>query len=254
MIEIYKKKYQTCLQALDQLRIDRPELKNETLSYNGILDPMAEGIVPILVGQEENKRRNEFTGSKKVYRVEVLVGVSTDSGDLLGIVKENTNDFQVSEKEIISVFLNHERKFNQTVPMHSNRKVDGKRLWWWILNGVNIPKDRRPVNSVEILQMKFLEESIITQEELKKEITAMANHIGARFRLAEVLNSWETLFNQSDTETYVLLTFEIKVSSGFYVRTLVEDISESLRIPMTVFSLKRTSVIFSDRDTVPEER
>lgn len=243
MIEVYKKKYQTCLELIEELRLNRPELQNEVLSYNGILDPMAEGIVPILVG-EENKRRNDFTGSEKVYQVDVLVGVVTDSGDLLGIVT-NSSSTKYIDEDLIAAFLDSPRKFNQTVPMHSNRKVHGKRLWWWALRGIVIPKEKRPVNSVELKKITFLDKRAVTKDELKDSILQMKQNIGERFRLQKVAASWEDLFNQSTQDVFTVITFEVHVTSGFYVRTFVEEIGDTLGIPLLVSALKRTRIIYS---------
>lgn len=251
MILAYKKRYHTCLQMLEELRAERPELAGEKLSYNGILDPMAEGVVPVLVGEEENKNRDRFTGSVKEYEVGVLVGVSTDSGDLLGIVK-STETLRLSSvlttkgEEIARAFLEYPSEFEQIVPMHSNRKVRGKRLWWWILNGVEIPEEERPKNTVKILEREFLGEDCLSLDDLKKEIGLMKKNIGERFRLGAVVDSWNNYFTSENVMGgYMVLKFRVKVSSGFYVRTWVGDNSRVVGIPMTVLSLTRTKVILN---------
>jgi len=243
MILAYKKRYQTCLQMLDELRLEKPEFALEKLSYNGILDPMAEGIVPVLVGDEENKNRSRYTGSIKEYEASVLVGVSTDSGDLLGIVKENGSS-DINDK-IVSAFLNYPQEFEQTVPMHSNRKVRGKRLWWWILNGVEIPEEERPKNKVRIIERNYLGEELISVDDFKKEIVLMQENIGERFRIGLVGESWKTYFQSENVlEKYLILNFRLKVSSGFYVRSFVEAVTKSIGIRSVVFTLKRTKVEF----------
>ena len=61
-------------------------------TYAGRLDPMASGIVPILYGEDVH-RKDYFMGHDKTYEVEILCGVSTDTGDVLGIFEE-TEDYQ----------------------------------------------------------------------------------------------------------------------------------------------------------------
>ncbi len=244
MIEIYKKKYQTSREALDQLRIERPELMHEKLSYNGILDPLAQGVLPVLVGDAENRDRAAFTGSRKVYKVGVLVGISTDSSDLLGVVKKEKGLVNADKKIIVEGFLNHPTKFDQTVPMHSNRKVDGKRLWWWILNGVEIPKEKRPVNSVAIEDISFKGESTITSEDLKKEVEEMRERMDEKFRLSRVVGSWEVFFKENREKEFFVINFEILVTSGFYVRAFVEEIGLQLGVPLMVLSLIRSKIIY----------
>jgi tRNA pseudouridine(55) synthase len=247
MIEVYKNKYETCLEMLERLRRERVELCDEVLSYAGILDPMAEGIVPVLVGKDENIRRGAYHGTKKVYTVRVLVGVRTDSGDLLGVVtRENSAARALSENDpdqIISCFLNHTRSFTQTVPMHSNRKVAGKPLWLWMLNGVQIPEDKRPQNHVTIFDLTFLGKDTIDLEKLTREVAMMKERFGERFRMPLVYSSWERFFLDNTAREFIVLDFELYVSSGFYVRTFVEGVSLAVGVPLVVYSLVRSRVI-----------
>lgn len=248
MILAYKKKYQTSLEALEQLRRDQPELQDQVLSYNGILDPMAEGVLPILVGEEENKNRDRFTGSIKEYEVGVLVGVTTDSDDLLGLVNLDKSlkieDESQRLEELVKCFLEYPREFDQTVPMHSNRKVRGKRLWWWKLQGIDIPEEERPRNKVKILEIEYLGDEHISRNDLEAEIGLMEENIGERFRKEKVVASWEHYFEISNVQQYAVVKFRLLVSSGFYVRTFVSQISQSNTIPLCVLSLKRSRILF----------
>jgi tRNA pseudouridine(55) synthase len=252
MILAYKKKYQTCLQMLDELRVTQPELLNAKLSYNGILDPMAEGVVPVLVGDEENKNRAAITGSEKEYEVGVLIGVSTDSADLLGIVNGWSDDL-VNVNTIVGVVESAPSSFEQVVPMHSNRKVRGKRLWWWILKGVEIPEEERPRNRVAIVEREYLNTVSISREALLNEIDLMGKNIGERFRLSKVMESWNQYLAETNLKNYFVLNFRLKVTSGFYVRTFVEGISRQLGIPMVVLSLKRIKIYETNMAEVKRE-
>jgi tRNA pseudouridine(55) synthase len=242
MIEMYKNKYETCLEMLHRLRREQPVLRDEVLSYAGILDPMAEGVVPVLVGKEENMNRGAYHGTSKVYEVGVLVGVRTDSGDLLGLVKESDGQ-NVSVSGIIQHFLSYPREFDQIVPMHSNRKVNGKRLWWWMLQGTEIPPEKRPKNHVVIHELAFVGQYATTVEELHVAVESMHSHFPDRFRIEHVYSSWQTYFLHSNVTRFVVLTFSLHVSSGFYVRVFVESISDLCTMPLLVYSLKRNAVL-----------
>src|SRR3989344_5921655 len=76
VIPYYKNRGETPKEALERLRIERPKLQNETLSYAGRLDPLAEGGLLILVG-EANKEREQYLHLSKKYTVEILFGWST---------------------------------------------------------------------------------------------------------------------------------------------------------------------------------
>ncbi len=91
IISIYKKLGETPLECLNRLRLEKPDYKEAVLSYAGRLDPMAEGVLLVLVG-EENKNREKYLSLSKTYIVEILWGIETDTYDLLGRVS--------SEKEL----------------------------------------------------------------------------------------------------------------------------------------------------------
>ena len=88
---IYKKVGETPLEALENFRTKRldeghVEYRNIPMTYAGRLDPMAEGDLLILIG-EECKKKDAYLGLDKEYEVEVLFGIETDTHDVLGIPK-----------------------------------------------------------------------------------------------------------------------------------------------------------------------
>src|SRR3989344_5566750 len=84
VISLYKPVGKTPLQCIRAFQSKFPEYKNVTLSYAGRLDPMAEGLLLILVAAE-NEKRSIYQDMDKTYDFTVLFGITTDSYDLLGI-------------------------------------------------------------------------------------------------------------------------------------------------------------------------
>src|SRR5882724_588569 len=111
MVCIYKQKGETPLQALNRLRVEKPEYMEATLSYAGRLDPMAEGVMVVLVG-DENKEREKYLGLDKVYVTEVLFGVSTDTADILGKIKKYKNK-KIEKLQIKKLLQKSIGKFEQ---------------------------------------------------------------------------------------------------------------------------------------------
>ena len=66
------------------IQLIQEQNKWRKIAYAGRLDPMARGWVPILF-DSECYNMNEYTNMKKMYQVRVVVGISTDSDDTLGI-------------------------------------------------------------------------------------------------------------------------------------------------------------------------
>ena len=102
---VYKKRGETPLEALENLRLKENIAPEVSMTYAGRLDPMAEGLIIILVGdafKEENKKK--YLGLDKTYELEILVGFDTDTHDLLGLVQNIKTD--VDQKEILKKVQN----------------------------------------------------------------------------------------------------------------------------------------------------
>ena len=74
-----------------------PVYKNKRMGYAGRLDPMAEGVLLILV-DEENKKIGQYMGFDKEYTAEFVLGFSSDSNDVLGIAENGKIDNKIDEK------------------------------------------------------------------------------------------------------------------------------------------------------------
>jgi len=81
-INLYKPVGMTPLQAVEKLREKNTVYNGKKMSYAGRLDPMAEGVLLILVG-DENKKMKQYMGFDKEYKAEILFGFSSDSNDVL---------------------------------------------------------------------------------------------------------------------------------------------------------------------------
>ncbi len=83
-IVIWKKIGQTPLEALEMERERRSISRDVPMTYAGRLDPLAEGALIILTG-DACRSKEHYLSLDKTYTIEVLLGVSTDSGDVLGM-------------------------------------------------------------------------------------------------------------------------------------------------------------------------
>ena len=92
LVPVYKPVGKRPLECVELYKARNLDDAHITVSYAGRLDPMAEGVLLLLVG-DANARRREYEHLQKEYEVTVLVGVSTDTGDLMGKVT-NINPFR----------------------------------------------------------------------------------------------------------------------------------------------------------------
>src|SRR3989344_2297636 len=84
IFELYKKEGQTPLEAMEEFRKENLEYKDQKMTYAGRLDPMAEGVLLILTG-DDCKEKQKYLGLNKEYEFEILWGFQTDTYDILGL-------------------------------------------------------------------------------------------------------------------------------------------------------------------------
>jgi tRNA pseudouridine55 synthase len=133
----------------------RRVLNTADVGHCGSLDPMATGLLLLVVG-EARAQQNRFMSERKVYEGTVRLGTATDTDDtdgrpLPGPFSRAVAD--VSESEIRAALARFTGVFDQTVPTYSAVKVDGKPLYHWARKGVPVEK---PVKSVEVHAMDFI--------------------------------------------------------------------------------------------------
>ena len=129
--------------------------------HTGTLDPMATGVLPILLN-EYTKLSKYLIEHDKTYIAELVLGKKTDTGDREGNVLENTYlDNNILKKEniekILSSFLG---KQLQTPPMYSAIKVNGKKLYELAREGIEIEREARKIEIFEIKNIEWKDETL----------------------------------------------------------------------------------------------
>src|SRR3712207_2873397 len=102
ILNIYKPVGFTPLEMITALLKEFPEYKDKKIGYAGRLDPLAHGVLLLMIG-DATKQRKDYLGLDKMYEFEVLFGVETDTYDLLGFVKER-KVVESIVKEKVNVF------------------------------------------------------------------------------------------------------------------------------------------------------
>ncbi len=240
MIELYKKRGETPLAALDRLRLERPELAQETLSYAGRLDPMAEGVLPVLVGREENIRRQEFLHKDKEYKAHFLIGCATDTHDVLGIIQKinfkhiDIEVLQKTFKDLISIT-------KQTYPWYSSKPVDGVPLFEHARKGnFDIERPTKNMKIYSVSNISIYEENL---EKLIEQNIADVKSVVGDFRQDEIVKGWKGVKGGAgQAKPAQLVSCTLHVSSGTYIRALCEHLEHELGVPVLLQKLVRTRV------------
>ena len=111
--------------------------------HTGTLDPMATGVLPVLLGR--GVKASEFMlTSDKHYIATLLLGVTTDTEDVTGEVLTRSDDIP-GEADVLSAIESFVGEYEQTPPMYSALKVGGKKLCDLARAGVTVEREARTV-------------------------------------------------------------------------------------------------------------
>ena len=161
--------------------------------HTGTLDPMATGLLPICLG-EATKFSHRLLDAHKSYIATIQLGITTSTGDQEGEV--------ISEKEVVlneAQLKDTLKKFmgdmTQIPPMYSALKFEGKPLYEYAREGIEIERKSRQIKIFDI-KLINIEKSIIT--------------------------------------------IEVLCSKGTYIRTLAEDIGQTMGCGAYLKALERT--------------
>lgn len=113
------------------------------VGHTGTLDPLAEGVLPILIGRATSLC-SYITETEKSYTARVKLGITTDTEDITGNVLTE-NKVSVSEENLKRVAESFLGESMQIPPMFSAIKVDGKRLYSLARQGESVERTPRKI-------------------------------------------------------------------------------------------------------------
>ena len=207
---------------------------NDKIAYAGRLDPMARGYVPILFN-DECYNMNKYTNMRKIYRVKVIIGIQTDTDDPLGIINQNiyippSNIFTKSH-----FFEINNMNINQAYHYYSTKAINQRRKGKAIINTHNVTVYSSSIKSTGVIQTTDFINTIIS--------TINCIDKTKNFRQNEIIDQWSN-FDINSQIKYIEL--ELDVSSGFFVRQFIRDMSTRLNIPLMCYDIWRTDIFYSD--------
>lgn len=174
---------------------DLPSPRKIKVGHTGTLDPLATGLMIVVVGSY-CKRASEFSKLDKIYEVQMKLGATSSTGDEEGL-KTDVKSLKVKEEAIKEVFQGFMGESMQIPPIYSAIKIGGKRAYSLARAGKEVKLDPRSITIYDI------------------KITSYA---------------------------YPFIDFTVHVTSGTYIRSLVEDIGKKLTTGAYMSNLKRTKV------------
>ncbi len=225
----------TPLEALDDLRSRTPALADEAMVYAGRLDPMAEGLLLVLTG-EDRFALDLHLAHDKEYVATVLFGVGSDTHDALGRLHPGSPPDAVACAAAVADLVGaHELP----LPVWSAYRVQGRPLWSWArdsrLSEITVPRRTMTVSALTLGEVRPS-----TLAELLPDIQNRIERVRGDFRQTAALADWVRLAERDPR--LVLARATLSVASGTYVRALAHDLGARLGCGALLLCLRRTRV------------
>lgn len=178
------------------------------IGHSGTLDPLATGLLIILVGKKFTKQQDSFLKLDKEYLCTAQFGIETDSYDIEGrIIHEMPwSSLQLLTQDKVEKAMSNLRgEILQKVPAFSAVKIDGKKLYNLARNN-QMAKITLPEKKVKIHEFSLLS------------------------------------FNCLPDNESISVDFKISCGSGTYIRSLIHDLGQLLNTGATITALRRTKI------------
>lgn len=177
--------------SFDVVAVMRGVAKTKKVGHTGTLDPMATGVLPLLFGNA-TKAQSLLPDSSKEYIAEFKLGITTDTLDIWGTVKEN-KPVSVLVDDIEKLLPKFTGDILQLPPMYSAVQKDGKRLYELARQGIEVEREKRAVN-ISTLKLLQYDESNYTGKLLIScskgtYIRSLIDDIGAELGCGAVMTS-----------------------------------------------------------------
>ena len=237
-IKTYKKIGETPKELVDRYK---EKTKQKKISFAGRLDPMASGLMILLVG-EECKQQDKYLALNKTYEFEILFGFTTDTYDVLGILQS----YIKPDIDIINSLdiLKYKKKFSQKYPPYSSIVVNKNPLWWWSKNNL-IDHIKIPEKMVEIYNLKEIKQdysNINISGLIVDMINKLSDENKEKFRFNEINSIWQEFFKKNNINP-IIKKYCATVSSGTYIRSLCNQIGTDMGCGAIALTIKRTDIM-----------
>ena len=187
----------------DVVKFARRALAESRIGHTGTLDPMATGVLPLVIGRA-TRLAQFLTASDKHYEATIAFGRTTDTCDATG--KETASSELRPTREQLDAALERFRgTYEQTPPAYSAKNIDGERSY-----DLARKSARRPASSDAPAAVR------------PKAVSVTARRV-------------EVLTFDGDTAR-----IDMQVTAGFYVRSLAHDLGEALGCGAHLSALRRT--------------
>lgn len=136
----------------DIVNIVSKKLKTKKVGHTGTLDPIATGVLVLLIGKSL-KLTEILVSDTKEYIAKIKLGIQTDTLDITGNIVKKYDVGNITKEDITRVLAKYMGKIKQEVPKYSAVHVNGKRLYEYARNNIEVELPKR---EVEIFDLRLV--------------------------------------------------------------------------------------------------
>lgn len=210
------------------------------VGHTGTLDPLATGVLPVLIGRGA-KAAEYLLSENKAYRAEITLGLTTDTEDITGNILSKS-DTLPSKNQFFEALERFVGEIEQTPPMYSALKVDGKKLCDLAREGKIIEREKRKITIFKI-EPAVIDEakgiySLYVECSKGTYIRTLCADIGAYLGCGAVMSELERV-KSGDFDLKDAYTVE-------QLEKMTEEQKEDLVMPIERLFMEAPEVILSD--------
>lgn len=142
--------------SFDAVAVVRGAARERHIGHTGTLDPMATGVLPLLLGKA-TKAASLLPDTDKSYEASFRFGEARDTGDVTGEITK-TDETPVPEAALRAVLPQFTGDIMQVPPMYSAVSVNGQRLYKLARQGIEVEREARPIR-IEALELLEYDEN-----------------------------------------------------------------------------------------------
>ena len=190
VVILYKEEGMSSQSAVNRLK---RILGCDKAGHTGTLDPMATGVLPILIGRAV-KASEYLTAEHKHYGATLKLGITTDTEDITGTILTNTDEIP-SEEAVREAIESMKGEYMQTPPMYSAIKIGGKKLYDLARDGITVEREPRKITVYDIKYEKICEDEYFIDVLCSKGtyIRTLCADIGKKLGTGGVMKTLERL-------------------------------------------------------------
>lgn len=234
------------------------KILNTKAGHTGTLDPLAKGVLVITLGKA-TKLSEIITAETKEYEAEAMFGIETDTLDITGKVTKNDKT-KISKEKIINALEKFKKTYNQEVPKYSAIKIDGKKLYEYARENIDVklPKKEVTIYDIKLLDYNEKENKIKFYTKVSKgtyirslirDISYELNTIGVMSNLTRIAQGKFTIDNSYTLEDIKNGNYKI-IPIKKVLNVKIKKVNDELKqkILNGAILLGNEDVLFIDKD------